>query len=117
MSRADLENQINLAMSSLWESLARVISTVVSKAVLDFEAKLKGKGRSVDHGGLVLKTTAHTVKAITECGLLPPNRTLEVTGVQKNVWKEVFPQADFPTSSQASSTPHSSILSQQTLSI
>ena len=110
MSRGDLETQINSAIGALWESLARVVSTVVSKAILDLEAELKrGRGKVEDRGSLVLKATSHSVKAIKECGLLPPNRTIEVTGVQKSVWKEVFPQTDFPTSSQASSTPHSSM--------
>ena len=110
MSRGDLETEINRAFGTLWESLAKVISTVVSKAVLDLEAELKkGKGRVEDRGGLVLKTATHTVKAIKECGLLHPNRTIEVTGVQKSVWKDLFPQADFPTSSQASSTPQNSM--------
>ena len=95
MSRNDLETKINTALGTLWESLARVISTVVSKAILDLEAELKkGKG-----------------KVAKECGLLHPNRSIEVTEVQKNVWKDVFPQADFPTSSQASSAPRNSMSS------
>ena len=97
-------------IGALWEALAGVISTVVSKAVLDLEAELRrGKGKVTDRGGLVLKAATHTVKAIKDCGLLPPNRTIEVTGVQKSVWKDVFPQTDFPTPSQVSSTPHSSM--------
>ena len=90
MSRDDLETQINSAIGALWESLARVVSTVVSKAILDLEAELKrGRGKVEDRGSLVLKATSHSVKAIKECGLLHPNKTLEVTGVQKNVWKDV----------------------------
>ena len=103
---------MNTALGSLWESLATVISTVVSKAVLDLEAELKkGKGKVADRGGLVLNATTHTVKAIKEYGLLHPNRSIEVTEVQKNVWKDVFPQADFPTSSQACSIPHNNMSS------
>ena len=112
VSRGDLETLINSAIGALWESLARVISTVVSKATLDLEAELKkGKGKVEDRGGLVLKATSHSVKAIKECGLLHPNRTLEVTEVQKSVWKDIFPLVEFPHSSQASSTPHSSSVS------
>ena len=111
MCRGDLETEISSAISALWESLAQIISTVVSKAVLDLDAELKrGKGKVEDRGGLVMKTTAHTVRAIKECGLLHPNGTLEVTGVQKSVWKDIFPLVEFPRSSQASSTPHSNIV-------
>ena len=103
---------MNSALGTLWESLARIISTVVSKSILDLDVELKkGKGKVADRGGLVLNAAMHTVKAIKECGLLHPNSAIEVTGIQKNVWKDVFPQADFPTSSQACSIPHNNMSS------
>ena len=111
MSRTDLEKEMNSAISILWETLAQVISTVVSKAVLDLDGELKrGKGKVEDRGGLVLKTTTHTVRAMKECGLQHPNGTLEVAEVQKSVWKDIFPLVEFPRSSQASSTPHSNMV-------
>ena len=103
MGRADLQAEIQTAMASLWESLAKVVSIVVSRAVLDLDAEQKKP--KMNKGDLAMKTASNTVRTINECGLLPPNRTLEVTGVQKMVWKEVFPQAVFPQPSQASSTP------------
>ena len=90
------------AMGDLWSSLAVVVSTAVSKSLLDLGADLK-KGK-VNQGDLVLKTTANTVRAIKECGLLHPSRTIEVAGVQQKVWKDIFPRDEFPISSQAGST-------------
>ena len=110
MSRGDLETKMETALANLWETLARVISTVVSKAVLDLEVeRKKGNGKVANQGSLVLKAATHTVRAIKECGLLPPNRTIEVAGIQKSVWNDVFPQTDFPTSGQAGSTPQNSM--------
>ena len=103
-----METRIDTAFGSLLESLTLVLSTVVSKGILDLGAELKkGKGKVENGGGLVMRITSHAVRAINECGLLPPNSAIEVTGVQEKVWKEVFPQVEFPTFSQASSTPHS----------
>ena len=90
-------------MGAIWEPLVVIIATVVSKAVLDLNEEWK-KGK-VDRGGLALKTTANTVKAIKDCGLLDPSRPMEVIGVQQNVWKDVFPQTPFPHSNQAGSAP------------
>ena len=90
-------------MSALWATLARIVSTVVSRAILDLDAEQKKP--KVSKGELVRKTTANTVKAINECGLLLPNRSLEVAGMQQIVWNDVFSQTDTPHSSQASSTP------------
>lgn len=101
VSRSDFEGELKTQISSLWDHIANIVSFAVSKAVLDFEAELKKP--KVDRGGLVLKTSANTVKAIKECGLLHPSRTLEVTGVQQYVWKMIFPQNDFPLPTQASS--------------
>ena len=91
------------AMGALWETLASVIATVVSKAILDLNAELKKP--KVDQGGLAMKVTTNTVKAIKECGLLDPSRPMEVIGVQQNVWKDVFPQAPSPQSNQAGTAP------------
>ena len=85
------------------------MSYVVSKAVLDLEAELKKP--KMNKGELVLKTTANTVKAIKGCGLLHPSRTLEVTGVEENVWKLIFPQNDFPLPNQASTQNSTVVLS------
>ena len=90
-------------MAKLWNHLAIMVSCVVSKAILDLEAELKKP--KVNRGELVLKTTANTVRAIKECGPLLPNGTPEVSGVQQNVWKMIFPQNAFPHPTQASSTP------------
>ena len=110
MSRAELETSLDTAMSQLWEYLASVVSIVVSRAVLDLEAELKKP--KVSRGELVLKTTANTVRAIKDCGLLHSNRTQEVADVQQKVWKDIFPQSVFPNISQASSTPLSLSTSQ-----
>ena len=107
MSRSEFEAEMQQAMGDLWSSLAVVVSTAVSKAVLDLEADLK-KGK-VNHGDLVLRTAANTVKAIKACGLLHPSRTIEVAGVQQKVWKDVFPRDEFPTSSQASSSQNNAV--------
>ena len=110
ISRSECETILQTAMSALWEHIARVVSVVVSRAVLDLEVELKKP--KVNRGELVLKATANTVKAIKDCGLQQSNKPLEVTDVQQKVWKDIFPQAVFPSISQASSTPHSSDLSQ-----
>ena len=108
VSRAEMEIEIAKAMTKLWESLAAVMSMTVSRTLLDLESdRKKGKVNATD---IVLRSAANTVKAIKECGLLHPSGTLEVTGVQQKTWKNVFPQAEFPLSSQASSTPQSSML-------
>ena len=104
VSRDDLETEVKRAMSTLWATLAKVVATVVSRAVLDLDAEQKKP--KVSKGELVRKTSANTVKAINECGLLPPNGSLEVAGVQQAVWNEVFSQTDTPHSSQAGSTPN-----------
>ena len=115
VSKAELDTAVelavNIAMGKIWESLAVVISTVVSKAVLDLNEELKKKSK-VDRGEMAMKATANTVKAIKDCGLLHPSRPIEVMGVQKAVWKDVFPQASFPNSYQASSAPPETISSQ-----
>ena len=110
MSRTELEASLDTAMSRLWDHLASVVSIVVSRAVLDLEAELKKP--KVSRGELVLKTTANTVKAIKDCGLLHSNRPQEVADVQQKVWKDIFPHSVFPSISQASSTPHSLSTSQ-----
>ena len=110
ISRSECETSLQIAMSALWGHIARVVSVVVSRAVLDLEVELKKP--KVNRGELVLKATANTVKAIKDCGLQQSNKPLEVTDVQQKVWKDIFPQAAFPGISQASSTPHSSDLSQ-----
>ena len=101
---------VNAAIGKIWESLAVVISTVVSKAVLDLNEGLKKS--KVDRGGLAMKATSNTVKAIKDCGLLHPSRPIEVVGVQHAVWKDVFPQVPFPYSNQAGSSPQEIISSQ-----
>ena len=106
MSKSDLD----AAVGRIWESLAPVISMVVSRAVLDLEVELK-KPR-VSKSELVLKTTANAVKAIKDCGLLHTNGSLELTTVQQTVWKDIFPQSEFPAVSQGSSTPQNSMTSQ-----
>ena len=103
VSRAELDERVKSAMGQIWDILAVIIPTVVSKAVLDLNEGLKKA--KVDRGGLAMKATANTVKAIKECGLLDPSRPMEVTEVQKSVWKDVFPQAPFPNFNQAVSAP------------
>ena len=90
-------------MESIWESMAKIVSTVVAKAVLDLDAEQKKP--KMNRGELAMKATAHTVKAINECGPLRPSRSLEVASLQQEIWKELFPQSSFQQSSQASSTP------------
>ena len=102
VSRAEMEAEIQTAMTGIWQFLAKVVSVVVSRAVLDLDADLK-KGK-VNKSELALRTAANTAKTINGCGLLPPNRKIEVAGLQQMVWKEIFPQGEFPQSSQASST-------------
>ena len=103
ISRKGVEEELKTAMAKLWDHMANMVSFVVSKAILDLEAELKKP--KVNRGELVLKTTANTVRAIKECGPLLPNGTPEVSGVQQNVWKMIFPQNAFPHPTQASSTP------------
>ena len=91
------------AYGELWESLAVVVSTIVSKAILDLNEELKKP--KFDRGGLAMKVTSNTVRAIKDCGLLDPSRPMEVIGVQASVWKDVFPQDPFPHSNPASSAP------------
>ena len=110
MSRSECETFLQTAMSALWEHIARVVSVVVSRAVLDLEVELKKP--KVNRGELVLKATANTVKAIKDCGLQQSNKPLEVVDVQLKVWKDIFPQAAFPIISQASSTPPNTDISQ-----
>ena len=102
VNKADLDAQVQAAMVSIWEAMAKVIATVVSRAVLDLDVELKKP--KMDKGGLAMRTVANTVKAINECGLLHPSRTIEVAGVQQKVWKDIFPRDEFPISSQAGST-------------
>ena len=101
---------VNIAIGKIWESLAVVISTVVSKAVLDLNEEQKKP--KVNRGEMAMKATSNTVKAIKDSGLLHPSRPIEVIGVQKSVWKDVFPQASFPHSNQAGSSPQDKISSQ-----
>ena len=110
VSRAESETILQTAMSALWEHIAKVVSVVVSRAVLDLEAE--SKKPKVNRGELVLKVAANTVKAVKDCGLQQSNKPQEVIDVQQYVWKSIFPQAAFPNISQASFTPHSSSLSQ-----
>ena len=105
-----METRIDTAFGSLLESLTHVLSTVVSKGILDLGAELKkGKGKVENGGGLVMRITSHAVRAINECGLLHPSRTLEVASIKQNVWKELFSQSSFPQSSQASSAPNNNV--------
>ena len=103
VNKADLGAEVQTAMASIWEALAKVVATVVSRAVLDLDVELKKP--KMDKGGLAMRTVANTVKAINECGLLHPSRQLEVASIQQNVWKDVFSQDSSPQSSQASSAP------------
>ena len=107
ISRAETETAIQSAMAKLWENLAVVISLSVSRTVLDLESERK-KGK-VNLADLVLRTSVNTVRAMKECGLPHPSGTTEVTGMKQKVWKNIFPQDEFPLPSQASSTPHSSM--------
>ena len=104
VNKTDLGAEIQTAMASIWEALARVVSVVVSRAVLDLDVELKKP--KMDKGGLAMRTVANTVRAINECGLLQPSKPLEVAGVQQTVWKELFSQNTFPQASQASSVPN-----------
>ena len=103
VNKADLGAEIQSAMVSIWDALAKVVSVVVSRAVLDLDVELKKE--RVDKGGLARKIVVNTVRAINECGLLQPSKPLEVTGVQQTVWKEIFSQNTFEQASQASSAP------------
>ena len=91
------------AYSEMWQFLAVIVSTVVSKAVLDLNEETKKP--KIDRGGLAMRVTLNTVRAIKDYGLLDPSRPIEVIGVQKHVWKDVFPQTPFPLSNLADSTP------------
>ena len=102
MSRADLTSEIQTAMAALWETMAKIISVVVSRSVLDLDVEQKKP--KMDRGELAMKTIANTVKAINECGLLHSSRSLKVASVQQEVWKDLFSQSSFPQPSQASST-------------
>ena len=103
VGKADLEAEVQKAMASIWDAMAKVVSVVVSRAVLDLDVETKKP--KMDRGGLVRKIVANTVRTINECGLLQPSKPLEVAGVQQNVWKEIFPQNTFQQPSQASSAP------------
>ena len=70
VSRKDLETELNNAKAKIWESFAQIVSTVVSKAVLDLNEELKKP--KVDRGALVKNVASNTVRAIKECGLLGP---------------------------------------------
>ena len=111
----DLEREMKEAMGKIWASLAKIISTVVSKAVLDMNVELKKP--KVNCGLLVKKISSNTVRAIKECGLLDPSSSMEETGVQQQVWEEVFPQTPFPHPSLADSTPLNNMASQSSISI
>ena len=110
VTKKDLETSLQKERDIIWASLVKVIAAVVSKAVLDLNEEIKKP--KVDKGGLILKVTSNSVRAIKECGLLHPSGSIEVAEVQKEVWKDVFPQTAFPYPSQADSTPHSSMASQ-----
>ena len=110
VSKSEVETALAAAMSELWMHLANIVSVVVSRAVLDLEAEIRKP--KVNKGELVLKATANTVRAIKDCGLLHPNRQIEVTDVQQHVWKDIFPQTPFPNISQACSTPLNHYVSQ-----
>ena len=90
------------AYSEMWQFLAVIVSTVVSKAVLDLNEETKKP--KIDRGGLAMRVTLNAVRAIKDCGLLDPSRPIEVIGVQQIVWKDLFPQP-FPHPNPASSTP------------
>ena len=98
-----LSNALQAAMVSIWEAMAKVVATVVSRAVLDLDVELKKP--KMDRGGLARKTVANTVKAINECGLLHPSRPLEVASITQVVWSDVFSQNSSTQSSQACSAP------------
>ena len=110
ITREDFETQMQTAIANVWKTFATVMSTVVSRAVLELEDERKKPRPSMSE--LVRKNTANTVKAIMDCGLLPPNMALEVTEVQRNVWKDIYPQDEYSSSSQGSATPHSNKPSQ-----
>ena len=103
VSRSDLDQEMKKDKRQLWESMALVISTIVSRSLLDLNEELKKP--KVDRGALTMQVTTNAVKAIKECGLLDSSSSIEVAGVQQNVWKNVFPQTPFPHPSQADSTP------------
>ena len=103
VSRSDLDQEMKKDKRQLWESMALVISTIVSRSLLVLNEELKKP--KVDRGALTMQVTTNAVKAIKECGLLDSSSSIEVAGVQQNVWKNVFPQTPFPHPSQADSTP------------
>ena len=105
ISKADLDT----AMGELWKSLAGVIATVAARSVLDLRAeeeRAAEAGSKVSGTMLAKKVAATTTKTMNECRPLQVSRPLEVTEMQKLVWKALFPQVDFPAAGKASSTPH-----------
>ena len=79
VSRSDLDQEMKKDKRQLWESMALVISTIVSRSLLDLNEELKKP--KVDRGALTMQVTTNAVKAIKECGLLDSSSSIEVAGV------------------------------------
>ena len=69
-----MEARVKTAYIEMWEVLAVIVSTTVSKAILDLNEELKKP--KFDRGGLAMKVTSNAVRAIKECGLLDPSRPI-----------------------------------------
>ena len=114
-SKADLDAAvatnkaaIDSAMEVLWQCLASVLATAVTRSILDLRADEKRTaeaGTRVSTADLVMRIATDTVKTMNECRPLQVSTPIEAAEMQKTVWKSLFPQAEFPATSRASSTP------------
>ena len=100
--------EIDSAMGVLWQCLASVLATAVTRSILDLRAeerKAAEAGTRVSTTELVMRTAAGTARAMNECRPLQVSTPIEAAETQKTVWKSLFPQEEFPTASRASSAP------------
>ena len=114
-NKADLDTakatnraEIDSAMGMLWQCLANVLATAVTRSILDLRAEEKRAaeaGTRVSTTELVMRTAASTARAMNECRPLQVSTPIEAAEMQKTVWKSLFPQEEFPTASRASSAP------------
>ena len=84
------------------------MATAVTRSILDLRAeeeRAAESGIKFSNTMLAKMVAASTTKTMNECRPLQVSRPLEVTEMQKSVWKALFPQVDFPATGKASSTP------------
>ena len=107
-ARATIKAEIDSAMGVLWQCLASVMATAVTRTVLDLRADEKRAaetGARVSTMELVKRTVFDTAKAMNECRPLQVSTPIEAAEMQKTVWKSLFPQEEFPGTSRASTAP------------